>query len=129
MNKVCPLKTSPDWGVHSSFHRWRTLYSGSSEVGCFRLKNGTDYLNRELEFSPLAPIALKESKLGDYLKRELQNLSGKIDDEGRVELRLGPNQLLGPVASQVAFAYKRLLKEKREETKNEERARIVGCRK
>ena len=121
MNKVCPLKVSPDRGVNSAFHHWRTPYSGSSEVGCFRLKPGTDYLQRELEFQPLGPIALKDSHLGDYLTRELETFKVKFDDEGGVELRLGPNQPLAPIASRVAFSYKKLLKQKREETKNEDK--------
>ena len=89
-------------------------------MGVFRLKKGTTHLQREIEFRPLVPIPLKESHLGNYLEREFRDLSGKIDDEGGVELKLGPNQTLGPVASRVAFTYKRLLKEKRGGNKNEQ---------
>ena len=97
---------------------WRTLISGSSEVGVFRLQPGMNYLDRELEFKPLGPIALKNSNLGDYLMRELENFKVSFDDEGGVELRLGPNQQLAPIASRVAFSYKKLLREKGEENKN-----------
>jgi len=91
-------------------HPWRTLFSGSSEVGVFRLKTGTGYLQRELEFQPLAPITLAESSLGRYLERELQDSKIKIDDEGGVSVRLGPHKKLGPVAGLVSFAYKKMLK-------------------
>lgn len=90
---------------------WRTLFSGSSEVGLFRLKTGTTYLERDFEFQPLAPITLAESNLGRYLERELQDSEIKIDTEGGISVRLGPNNELGPVASVIGFAYKRLLTE------------------
>ena len=107
-------------GAHHS-HIWRTLLSGSLEVGVFRLKQGTNYLERDIEFQPLIPVALSESDLGDYLTREFPDLGVEIDNEGGVTLRLGPNQTLAPVASRVAFTYRRLLKEKREEIKNQDK--------
>lgn len=76
-------------------------------------------MERELEFRPLIPIALKDSSLGDYLERELGTYEVKVDDEGGVELKLGPHQLLAPVASRVAFTFKRLQKEKGASNKNE----------
>ena len=102
-------------------HVWRTLFSGSLEVGVFRLKQGTDYLKREIDFRPLIPVALSESGLDDYLQREFQELGVEIDEEGGVSIRLGPNQLLGPIASRVAYSYKKLLRRKREETKHEDK--------
>jgi len=112
------LKTSQK-SCQFPFRRWRLLRSGSKEVGFFRLKDGTDYVNREIEFNPIIPVALIGSSLGNFLKREFPDLAVEISEEGGVSLRLGPNQPLGPVASMVAFAYKQLLKQKREEPKIE----------
>jgi len=81
--------------------------------------HGTNYLDRDIEFCPLIPVALNESSLCDYLKREFPDLAVEISEEGGVSLRLGPNRPLGPVASMVAFAYKQLLKQKREDLKIE----------
>ena len=110
-----------------AFHPWRTLHSGSSEVGCFRLQHGSDYLKREMEFRPLVPLPLDQSKLGDYLERELEDFRVKIDAAGGVFLRLGANQQLGPIAGQIAFAYKLLLpkdRSKEEHKHGNEKQRI-----
>ena len=72
--------------------------------------HGTNYLDRDIEFCPLIPVALNESSLCDYLKREFPDLGLEIGEEGGVSLRLGPNQMLGPVAGRIAFVYKLLIK-------------------
>lgn len=102
-------------------HPWRTLFSGSSEVGIFRLKTGTDYLERKMEFRPLAPIQLKESTLGGYLERELKACDIEIDNEGGIHVRLGPHKKLSPVLRSIAWTYSRFLRppKKSEVTKNE----------
>ena len=82
---------------------------GSSEVGVFRLKTGTTYLKREIEFQPLAPIPLKGTNLGNYLESRFQEFRFELDGEGGVTVKLGPHKKLGPVAGLVSFAYKRLL--------------------
>jgi len=99
------LKSANPQGVPSTF-RWRPLFSGSSEVGVFRLKPGSDYLKREMEFRPMVPFPLKQGKLGEYLEREFKEFWVDFDEEGGVSLRLGPNQMLGPVAGRIAFVYK-----------------------
>ena len=82
-------------------------------MGLFRLKPGSDHLEREIEFRPLIPIPLKQSPIGNYLKREFQDFTCKIDEEGGVSVRLGPNQPLDPIASRIAYSYKKVLKWKK----------------
>lgn len=94
--------------VHHT-HPWRTLFSGSSEVGLFRLKTGTNYLEREIEFQPLTSIPLKDSSLGRYIESKLKDYSFELDVDGGVSVKLGPHNSLGTVASLVSFAYRRLL--------------------
>lgn len=57
---------------HRHDHPWRLLKSGASEVGCFRLKQGTTYLKREIQFSPLVPIARARARAFVTVTEELK---------------------------------------------------------
>lgn len=87
-------------------HAWRTL---PLEVGLFRLKTGTTYLDREIEFHPITPIPIIKTGLGEYLEHELKDFGVKIDDEGDISVRLGPNKNLRPVLQSISWAYSKLL--------------------
>ena len=87
-------------------YHWHTLYARGKSVGSYRLKAGTDYLKREIEFIPLAPNRLQNTQLGIKLVERFRGQNLSIDTDGAVHVRLGPNRSLEPVSRHIARAYK-----------------------
>ncbi len=94
--------------VNSDFAtpHWHTLYARGRSVGSYRLKSDTTYLEREIDFIPLAPNKLEKTALGSYLVERFSGQNLSIDEDGTVHVRLGPNRSLEPVSRHIAHAYK-----------------------
>ncbi len=93
--------------VNSNFveSHWHTLYARGRSVGSYRLKAETTYLEREIDFIPLAPNKLEKTALGAYLRDRFSGQNLIIDSDGTVHVRLGPHRSLGPVSRHIAHAY------------------------
>ncbi len=88
------------------FYRWLPFYDRGEEVGEYHLLSGIDnHLKREIVFKPLNPIKLADTKIGKKLVEQFSRQNLRIDPEGAIHVRLGPNFRLERVSKQIARAY------------------------
>lgn len=98
------MSLTPLYSLTPSYH-WLPLTDRGKLVGNYRLSAGTNYLKREFEFVPLAPNKLGDTKFGENLVEWFSRLNLRIDAEGAIHVRLGPNVRLERVSKQIARAY------------------------